>query len=71
MGNRWRAGLAAWGADVKTISCAKSEHHSRASECSVRRAADEFVTVIGFSDEAGGDEGGDDVAAYAINKVET
>jgi len=36
-----------------------------------RRAAGEFVTVIGFSDEAGGDEGGDDVAAYAINKVET
>jgi hypothetical protein len=34
MGHRWRAGLAAWGADVKTISGAKIEHHSRAAECS-------------------------------------
>jgi hypothetical protein len=36
----------------------------------VRRAAGEFVTAIGFSDEAGGAEDGDEVAGYATEKAE-
>ena len=37
----------------------------------VCRAADEFVPAIGCSDEAGGAEGGDEVAAYAMEKAKT
>lgn len=37
----------------------------------VRRAANEFVTTIGFSDETGGAENGDEVVAYAMEKADT
>lgn len=36
----------------------------------VRRAADEFVTAIGFFDKAGSAENCDKLAAYAMEKAE-
>ena len=36
----------------------------------VCRAANQFVAAIGFSEETGGAEGGDEVAGYAMEKGE-